>query len=148
MRLDRALAGVGYLCLDTAPVIYFIEANQAYDDRVTAIFQLITDGLIVGATSVVTLAEVLVHPLLQQNAALEQQYRDLLLNGDNLDLLPIDAAIAERAAQLRARHNLRTPDALQIAAALAAGCQAFLTNDRTLDRVDEIDVLVLDDLEL
>jgi predicted nucleic acid-binding protein len=127
---------------------HFIEANQAYDDRVTAIFQLITDGLIVGATSVVTLAEVLVHPLLQQNAALEQQYRDLLLNGDNLDLLPIDAAIAERAAQLRARHNLRTPDALQIAAALAAGCQAFLTNDRTLDRVDEIDVLVLDDLEL
>ncbi len=32
------------------------------------------------------------------------------------------------------------------AAALAAGCQAFLTNDRALQRVRELSILVLDDL--
>jgi predicted nucleic acid-binding protein len=39
-------------------------------------------------------------------------------------------------------------DALQIAVALEAGCEAFLTNDRTLKRVTELRVLVLDELEL
>jgi predicted nucleic acid-binding protein len=42
---------------------------------------------------------------------------------------------------------LRLPDALQIAVALEAGCEAFLTNDLTLKRVVELRVLVLDDLE-
>jgi predicted nucleic acid-binding protein len=62
-------------------------------------------------------------------------------------LILIDSAVAERAADLRARHNLRTPDALQIAAALETGCQAFLTNDTQLKRVTELRVLILDELE-
>ncbi len=39
-----------------------------------------------------------------------------------------------------------TPDALQIAAALHRGCQAFLTNDITLKRVTNVQVLILDEL--
>ncbi|MBK9715381.1 MAG: PIN domain-containing protein [Kouleothrix sp.] len=61
---------------------------------------------------------------------------------------PIDAVVADQAAELRASYGLRTPDALQIAAALAAGCTAFLTNDARLQRVTELRVLVLDELEL
>jgi predicted nucleic acid-binding protein len=41
---------------------------------------------------------------------------------------------------------LRTPDALQIAACLAHGAEAFVTNDRRLRRVTEIEVKVLEDL--
>ncbi len=62
-------------------------------------------------------------------------------------MLPIDIAIADRAAALRAAYALRTPDTLQLAAALEAGCEAFLTNDRRLGRVQDLHVLVLDDLE-
>jgi hypothetical protein len=43
--------------------------------------------------------------------------------------------VAERAAELRARYNLRTPDALQVATALVRRCEAFLTNDARLKRV-------------
>jgi predicted nucleic acid-binding protein len=43
---------------------------------------------------------------------------------------------------------LRTPDAFQIAAALGAGCEAFLTNDLALSQVAELRVLVLDKLEM
>ena len=43
-------------------------------------------------------------------------------------------------------YNIRLPDALQIAAALAAGCEAFLTNDGGLKRVSEIKVLVVSEL--
>ena len=79
---------------------------------------------------------------------LVRRYRRFLLRSRNFSLAPITAAIAEQAASLRARYGLRTPDALQISAALAAGCSAFLTNDARLQRVTELRVLVLDELEL
>ena len=40
------------------------------------------------------------------------------------------------------------PEAIQIAAALTSGSDAFLTNDRALKRVQELPILVVDDLEL
>jgi predicted nucleic acid-binding protein len=49
---------------------------------------------------------------------------------------------------LRARYNLRTPDALHVATRIDATCDAFLTNDAGIKRVIEIAVLVLDELEL
>ena len=52
------------------------------------------------------------------------------------------------AAGFRARYHLLLPDALQIAVALEAGCEAFLTNDLTLKRVTDLRVLVLDELKL
>jgi predicted nucleic acid-binding protein len=47
-----------------------------------------------------------------------------------------------------APHNLRTPDALHVAAGIDARCDAFLTNDTGMKHVTEIAVLVLDELEL
>src|SRR5205823_2343575 len=115
---------------------------------VTEIFQRGADGHIVLCTSVITLTEVLVQPIRQGDARLEQEYRDLLINSADFEMFPINSVVAEDAADLRARYNLRTPDALQIAAALEAGCDAFLTNDAQLSRVTELQIMVLDDLEL
>ena len=63
-------------------------------------------------------------------------------------MIALDARMAEIAADLRARYRLRTPDALQIAAALVTGCEAFLTNDAALRRVTDLQVLVLDELAI
>jgi predicted nucleic acid-binding protein len=147
-KLDDALAGVTRLGFDTAPIIYFVEAHPTYDALVTEIFQRVDDGTLTGVTSVISLCEVLIHPLRRGDAHLEQEYHNLLVGAANFQTLLINVDIAERAADLRARYNLRTPDALQIAAALDAGCQAFLTNDAALKRVTELQVLVLDELEL
>ena len=63
--------------------------------------------------------------------------------------LDTDATIAEVAADLRARYNLRTPDALQAATALHSGCEAFLTNnDKHFRRATDLQVLILNELEL
>ncbi|MFN3420240.1 MAG: hypothetical protein ACK40X_00765 [Armatimonadota bacterium] len=51
VRLDEALRGVVKLGLDTQPFIYFMEAHAQYDALVTAIFQRISDGQVLGATS-------------------------------------------------------------------------------------------------
>jgi predicted nucleic acid-binding protein len=47
------------------------------------------------------------------------------------------------AAQLRAATGVATPDALQLAASLAAGCSAFLTNDRRLPTVPGLRIVQL-----
>ncbi len=148
IKLKDALTGVTRLGFDTSPIIYFIEANPGYDKLVTEIFQLIALNQISGVTSVITLIEVMVHPLLHNDLHLQQEYRDLLLNSHNFETVPIDISMAEQAAHFRARYSLRTPDALQVIAALHAGCDAFLTNDTGLRRVTELRMLVLDDLDV
>jgi predicted nucleic acid-binding protein len=47
------------------------------------------------------------------------------------------------AAQLRAATGIKTPDALQLVAALAAGCKTFLTNDRRLPSIPGLRVVQL-----
>lgn len=147
-KLDDALMGVTRLGFDTSPVIYFVEANPQYDALVTEIFQRVSNGAPLGATSVITLSEVLVQPIIRQQTLLQREYRDLLLRSRNFSTLAISASIAELGAELRAQYRLRTPDALQIATALEAGCEAFLSNDAGLRRVTELRMLILEDLEL
>ncbi len=103
--------------LDTAPLIYFIEQNLTYLKTVRAFFQSMSQGEFQVVTSTVTLTEVLVHPLRAGNIELTQQYRDILLDQENLTTFSVSPAIAQLAAQLRAVQNLRTPDAIQIATA-------------------------------
>jgi predicted nucleic acid-binding protein len=49
------------------------------------------------------------------------------------------------AAQIRARTSVRTPDALQLAAAMIGGCSVFLTNDRKVPSLESLEVLQLED---
>ncbi len=145
MALDAVFSEIAVLGIDTAPLIYFVEGHPVYLPVIRDIFRRIDQGFMQGCASVITLTEVLVQPKRCGKRELEKEYRDLLLRSRNFELIPIDAAIAEQSAELRSRYSLRTPDALQIAASLAAGCEAFLTNDKQLKRVEELAVLVLDD---
>jgi predicted nucleic acid-binding protein len=146
-KLDTALAGITRLAFDTSPIIYFVEAHPQYDALVTAVFERVASGALAGFTSVITLCEVLIQPLRLGDVHLQQEYRELLLQSEHFQTLAVDAAAAELAADLRARHQLRMPDALQVASALGAGCEAFLTNDLALRRITELPVLVLGELE-
>lgn len=148
MKIEDALKGIQRLYIETAPLIYYVEENPAFVAKMDAIIDAIEHSSIDAVSSVITLTEVLAQPMKLGNASLEQEYRDILLNSGGFRLLPISAQIAEAAADLRARYNLRTPDALHIAAAINAGCDAFLTNDKDIRRVTEIVVWTLDELEL
>ena len=147
MKMADALSGVLRLYFDSAPLIYYLERHPNYAAKMVGIFQRVDRGELIGVTSAVTLAEVLVDPLRRADVKLAQDYRELLYNTD-FETIPVDGIMGERAAQLRATHNLKTPDALQLAAAILSGCSAFLSNDRALLRVPDITVLILDDLDL
>ena len=131
--------------LDTAPLIYFIEENPAYIETVKSFFEAMDRGDFLVVTSTVTLLEVLVHPLRNNNIELATEYRDILLNS-RLKTLEVSNAIAEQAAVLRAAHNIRTPDAIQISAALNAGATHFFTNDIRLPEIPSIQILSIDPL--
>jgi len=56
----------------------------------------------------------------------------------------LDRPLLRTAAQLRAVHPaMRTPDAIQLAAALVAGCSCFVTNDRDLPAIPGLRILKL-----
>ncbi|MGD9369384.1 MAG: PIN domain-containing protein [Desulfobacteraceae bacterium] len=131
--------------LDTAPLIYFIEENPTYLDAVKLFFEAMDRGDFTVVTSTVTLLEVLVHPLRSNNTALAAEYRDILLNS-KLMTIEVSSTIAERAARLRAAHNIRTPDAIQVSASLNAGATHFFTNDIRLPEIPAIQILSLDSL--
>ncbi len=134
--------------LDTAPLIYFIEQNDTYLELVRTFFKAMNQGQFQVVTSILTLTEVLVHPIGLGNLQLAQQYRDIIIDEENLATLPVSVKIAEVAAKLRAKQNLRTPDAIQIATAMEGGAKFFLTNDLRLAGVPDLQVLVLDRLLL
>ncbi|GIV05376.1 MAG: motility twitching protein PilT [Fimbriimonadales bacterium] len=142
--IEQALQKVSRLGLDTAPIIYFIEAHPRYDALLTPIFERIDQGAIDGLTSVITLVEVLVYPLRQGRHDLVERYKQLLLTSAHFEVVPISPEIALKAADLRAHYNLRTPDALQVATAIVNRCDAFLTNDAALQRVKELKILTID----
>jgi len=146
MNIVDSLQNVTLLFLDTAPVIYYVEENPSYSALVEVIFERIDSGSLTAVTSPVTLAECLVVPYRLGLMQRQRDFFELIVHGSNTVFLPIDHDQARRAAELRAYYNLTLPDALQIATALATGCEAFLTNDATLKRVTELTMLVLSDL--
>lgn len=149
IRIEDALRSVTRLGLDTSPFIYFAEANPNYFALCEQIFVRLLGGNLFAVTSTVSLTEVLIQPIRRNNTAIQSQYMILLMQTLGLTLELLDSVTAIRAADLRARYNFKMPDALQMATAIASGCDAFLTNDVGFKRAsNELPILILDEPSL
>lgn len=137
--------GAGPVALDTAFFIYWIEEHPVYLAVIEPIFERLDRGELEATTSALTLLEVLVVPFRAGDLDLAERYERLLTHGRGLRLVDLDRAQLRAAAQLRALHAVRTPDALQLVAALSMRCTAFLTNDRRLPELPGLPVLQLAD---
>ena len=134
------------IMVDTAPIIYFIEEHPRFGKIVDEIFLALTSEATYHIfSSVIALIEVLTQPIREANRELAEKYRRFLLHSFNFTLYSIDPIIASKAAELRAQYNLRTPDAIQLAVGIENGATLFLTNDKTLKKVKDIHVMVLED---
>ena len=129
--------------LDTSPFIYFIEKHSQFHDLVKPVISLIDQKKAIGLTSTLTLLEVLVQPLRVGDKKLAEKYKAILLASQNLVTYEISHGISERASLLRAEHNLRTPDAIQMATALYYQADYFFTNDPVFKKVKDIKVIIL-----
>jgi len=148
VKLNDALSGVTKIFLDTSPLIYFVEQKPGYEALIDEIFSRIDQGNLAAVTSVVGLAECLIRPIRQGDVAVEKDFTALITQGQGVTFVSLDRDAALQAAALRAKYNVSLNDAFQLAAALWSSCDAFLTNDYQLSRVQEIPILILDELEL
>lgn len=145
MGLKTAL-GDGPVALDTSIFIYFMEGDPTWLPIIRPLFAAAAAGERRLITSSVTLLEVLVVPYRSGDLAISERYEALLTRGRGLSLIEVDRPILRAAAQVRAIYRIRTPDALQIAAALASRCTAFVTNDRRLPQIKGLRIVQLNDL--
>ena len=63
---------------------------------------------------------------------------EIFFSGDEVDIREVDAAVVEKATELRAIVGLKTPDAIHAATAILAGVQSFWTTDAEILRVPGI----------
>lgn len=124
--------------VDTAPFIYLLESHPQLADRFAGLFEAASQGTLSIALSTVTLAEVLTGPHKAGQTALAKRFEKALCQ---YEVVPVSVPIASLAAQLRAKHRLKLPDALQLATALETGAAAFVTHGRDFSRVTALPVM-------
>lgn len=131
--------------IDTMSFIYAFEEHPTYLHIVRPLFEWVEKGEVNGITSTVTAAECLVKPYEAGDISLLAKYKMLFRNFPNMKVIPVTFEISEKAAELRALHKIRTPDAIQIAACLLNGARTFVTNDSSLSKAEGMSVVQLDD---
>jgi predicted nucleic acid-binding protein len=146
LSLSDDIAQINTIFIDTAPIIYYIEAHPQFGPLVKNIIDDLQAGKLIAFSSVVTLTEVLPKPIEAGDEKLARRFAEFLKFGRNINLIEISERIADKAGRLRGKYSsLRTIDAIQISAALDIDADVFLTNDATLKKIKEINVLVLKD---
>jgi predicted nucleic acid-binding protein len=136
--------GTGKVGVDTAVFIYFIEEHPRFTSAVLPLFKQADEGKRDLVTSALTLLEVLVVPYRAGNRPLAERYEALLTRSRGIQLVDLSPDQLRAAAQLRAVTGVKTPDALQLVAAISAGCTTFLTNDRRLPAIPGLRIVELD----
>ncbi|MDL2330374.1 type II toxin-antitoxin system VapC family toxin, partial [Desulfosarcina sp. OttesenSCG-928-A07] len=121
------------IALDTAPLIYFVEENSDFLKQINPFFNALERAEFAVLTSTLTITETLVKPLKLEK--LEQAHAFMEILAEYMTVIPVTERIAEYAAKLRAKNNLRTPDAIQVATAVTHQADFFLTNDARLARL-------------
>ena len=132
--------GEGMVAIDTAIFIYFIEEDPRFLPLVDPLFREADQGARELVTSALTLLEVLVVPYRVGNRWLADRYEALMTRSRGIRIVDLTRDQLRAAAQLRATTGVKTPDALQLVAAIGAGCRTFLTNDRRLPTVPGLQV--------
>lgn len=137
--LDAAALPAGALLLvDSAPIIYVLDGHPKLAKRFVPLFERHARGELSLAVTTITIAEVLTGPVSAGEEALAKKYRVVL---DSWQVVDLTAEIAESAARLRRPFQLKLPDAIQAASALAIGADALVTHDRDFSRLTSLPVL-------
>lgn len=132
--------------IDTGVWIYHFEQHPQFGPPAGKVIERLEAGKFRGIASELTLLELTVRPLQLGRQDVADDYEVLLGYFPNLELEPVSRDILIEAAGLRARHRLRTPDAIQIATGLRTGATLAVTNDEAWRSLPFIETLLLSDL--
>lgn len=143
--IERLLSGHRRVALDSNVLIYLVEGIARRGEIAGLLVKALLQQEIDTVLATIGLSEVLTGPARAGDVVgFESLADDLREMG--LRLLPLDASIAEDAAWLRGRARLDLVDAIHLASARVAGATLFVTNDRGISSLPQLEVVYLDDL--
>lgn len=132
--------------IDTAPLIYFLEQNPQYHNKVKSFIEKCCEEEIKITTSVITIEEYCVYPYKNNSLQLIRKL-DEFIEDMGIELINIDVTIAKMASRIRGEHKeFKAMDSLQLASACLKECDLFLTNDKQLRQFTGIKCVMVDEL--
>lgn len=126
--------------LDTNIVIYTVEQIPSFGPKARTRLATARAAGDILMISDLTRMECLVGPLKSGDAAVEADFHTFF---GVTNVVAITSAVCDRAARIRATHNFKPLDALQLAAAVEHGASIFLTADARLGSFTGVTVEVL-----
>ena len=130
---------------DASALIYFIEGAEPFGSQVrTELARLARRHPNIGAAvSRLSWLECRVKPMRNRDRAVLSQF-DAFFARPDLSWVELTRDVVELATEVRVRHHLRTPDALQAASCLQLGPEhAFITGDAAFKKVNSLNALIL-----
>jgi uncharacterized protein len=128
--------------VDTNVIVRLIEGDVAARAPLEARLLPLRGTANVLLTSQLSRLECRTKPLRNRNQVLLELY-DAFFASTEVEVAPLTVDVVDKAMELRAFLNERTPDALHLATAILAGASSFLTGDKDLARCTEIHVEIL-----
>ena len=130
---------------DTTPLIYFLDDEKPFSDKVASFIFNHQDDTDFYLTSTITDTEYLVFPYKMEDMRKIWLYKKFLADF-NFQIVEPNRAITQQAAQLRAKYpGLKSMDDIHLATSIFCGCDIFLTNDEQLRQVTEENVVLVSD---
>ena len=119
----------------------FLSVKNKEDDHeyCEKIINSIEDKHIDGVLSTIVLIEILVG--FYQNSENDEAERFSNSAVLNFDLIPVKFEIAQKAAQIRAQHNIRLLDAIISASTIISKTEFFITNNKMLPKKLNIKII-------
>ncbi|QGP92727.1 PIN domain protein [Neomoorella glycerini] len=131
-KIKEITTGHQVIALDTNCFIYMLQADPWALVLKEELFNPLEKGAFQAVTSTLTLLELLVKPKSLGLEEVCEQYITTLKSYPNLQLIDFNLEMAVLGAEIRAKYRVRTPDAIQLASALASDATLFFTNDLSL----------------
>lgn len=131
------------IALDTNIFIYQFEENKKFFPFTNKIFQNIESGKYYAVSSIITMLEILTLPKKQKDYLLVKEYSEVLSDFPHLKFIDVNWRITDLASSIRAKYNLTSPDAIQVATAIDNNAAYFYTADKIFQKIKEIKVKLL-----
>ena len=143
--LEIKLKRVNKVGIDAMCFIYQFQAHLLFGPLTSIMFSRMEDKKLDGCTSVLSLAEILSYPKLQQDRLSWEEERRRFWQTPNLKVEDVDSKICEAASILKVKYSLIFRDAIQVTTAIFSKAEGFVTNDEKFRRVKEVPVILLGD---
>ena len=129
--------------LDANVLIYFLDGTPKRALEAAAVLHAAADGAFRAVTGDAAVAEVMVGPYRSGDPLVIRAVREFFRQPRLLEVLSHSAPVFDDAAMLRATQEMPFIDALHVATAAAAGCDAIVTNDKRMRPALGVEVVPL-----